>query len=76
MMEPEHAVPWLLKDGKLNSPMSLSHFLEDVPFYCLYDDVICERPIEPEEKNIHETAMATGEEEATSLTSSLWKAIW
>jgi hypothetical protein len=60
-MDVEHTIPLLLPGGKLNTPTSLGHYLEDVPFYCLYDDVKCERPIE-EEENLDETPVA----------SSLW----
>lgn len=73
MMDAEHATPLLLKDGKLDAPVSLCHFLEDLPFYCLYDDVECERPIELEEKTLHNPPVVAQEE---SLTTSLWNSIW
>jgi hypothetical protein len=68
-MDAEHATPLLLKDGKLDTPVSLGHFLEDVPFYRCYDDVKCERPIELEEKAMSEPVEADA---TPSLTSSLW----
>ena len=57
MMDVENATPLLLKDGKLDTPMSLTHFLETVPFYCLYDDVKCEIPVTDEEQAIHDTML-------------------
>jgi hypothetical protein len=68
-MDPEHATPLLLKDGKLGGPVSLGHFLEDVPFYCIYDDVKCDRDILEEEKHSHYTGPA--EQASTSLWGSV-----
>jgi hypothetical protein len=72
-MDAEHATPLLLRGGKLDTPVSLGHFLEDVPFYCLYDDVKCERPIELEEKAMNAPVEAV---EAESMTQTLWNSIW
>jgi len=63
----------LLSDGALTAPVSLAHFLEDVPMYALYDDIPCERPIELEEKEMCER---TPVEEAPSLTQSLWNSMF
>ena len=74
MIDAEHATPLLLKDGQLKTPVSLGHFLEDVPFYALYDDVKCERPIEPEEKELNEPVVEAPQEE--SVSQSLWNSLW
>lgn len=70
LMDAEHATPLLLRDGKLDKPVSLGHFLEDVPFYCVYDDITCERPIEPEEKALHDPP------EAAPASSSIWNSLF
>jgi hypothetical protein len=70
-MDPEHTTPLLLKDGKLGGPVSLGHFLQDIPFYCLYDDVKCERDILEEEKHSHYTAPV----ERAPSTTSLWGSV-
>ena len=72
IMDLEHATPLMMKGGKLDQPVSLGHFLKDVPFYCLYDDVICERPITVEEKAMNEPPVEVVE--AESLGQSLWNA--
>ena len=64
-MEPENSIPLLLKDAKLGSGVSLGHYLEDVPYYCLYDDVPCNRS--PDEIKSTDVTVDT-----QSLTSSLW----
>lgn len=74
MIERQNATPLLLKQAKLDSPVSLDHFLEDVPFYGLYDDVKCERPIELEEEKMHQVSI-TAPEEVASLTTSVWNTI-
>lgn len=73
MMEAKHATPLLLSAGKLDTPVSLDHFLEDVPFYCLYDDVKCERSIEVEEQKLHQVSVTPPEQ--TSSVSSVWNSI-
>lgn len=68
-MDAKMATPLLLAKGKLDTPVSLDHFLEDVPFYCLYDDVKCERPIEEEEHNMHKVSVTPPEQVSMS---SVW----
>jgi hypothetical protein len=72
MMDANNATPLLLTKGKLDTPVSLEHFLEDVPFYCLYDDVKCERPIEVEEHKMHQVSVTQPEQ---SSISSVWSSI-
>ena len=74
MIDEENATPLLLLKGALDTPVSLEHFLEDVPFYGLYDDVKCARPIELEEEKMHEVSV-TPPEQAASLTTSVWNSI-
>ena len=68
-MDAENSTPLMLPDGKLDSPVSLPHFLEDVPYYCLYDDVKCEREVEVREINAQPV-------EEQSTISTLWKSMF
>ena len=70
-MDPEFSTPLLLPDGKLDSPVSLPHFLEDVPYYCLYDDVKCEREVEVPEMNGKASPV-----EGESTISAIWKSMF
>lgn len=67
------ATPLLLRKGQLDSPVSLAHFLEDVPFYCLYDDIKCERQFGDEEQQMHQVSV-TAPEQASTI-SSVWSTI-
>jgi hypothetical protein len=69
MMDTKKATPLLLAKGNLDTPVSLDHFLEDVPFYCLYDDVKCERPIEVGEQKMHKVSVTPPEQVSMS---SVW----
>lgn len=68
-----NATPLLSTKGKLDTPVSLDHFLEDVPFYCLYDDVKCERQIEVEEQKLHQVSVTP--QDQTASISSMWNSI-
>ncbi len=72
-MDTKNATPLLLPKGQLDTPVSLDHFLEDVPFYCLYDDVQCEREIEVEEQKMHLISVTPPEQ--SSSISSVWSSI-
>mmetsp|Transcript_18609 Transcript_18609/g.51747 ORF Transcript_18609/g.51747 Transcript_18609/m.51747 type:complete len:394 (-) Transcript_18609:1031-2212(-) len=66
----------LTPEEQLNTAISLEHFLFDVPFYALYDDVKCEREI-PEPRAAEETGEGDGSlaslaGSATSFMKSLW----
>ena len=67
------STPLLLKKGQLDTPVSLDHFLEDVPFYCLYDDIKCERPFDDKEQQMHQVSV-TPPEQASGI-SSVWSTI-
>jgi hypothetical protein len=70
-MDPEHSIPLMLPDGKLSDGVSLAHYLRDVPYYCLYDDVKCERPRDILDTRVPEAAAAS-----TSIAGSLWNSIF
>jgi hypothetical protein len=70
-MDPEHSIPLMLPDGKLSDGVSLAHYLKDVPYYCLYDDVKCERPRDILDTRVPEAAAAS-----TSIAGSLWNSIF
>ena len=38
LLEPEQAMPFLMPEGQLDSPLDVDKFLKEVPFYSLYDD--------------------------------------
>ena len=73
MVDAENATPLLLAKGKLDTPVSLNHFLENVPFYCLYDDVKCERPIDILEQKLHYVSVTPPDQPAS--ISSIWTSI-
>ena len=75
-MDADHSTPLMLPDGKLDSPVSLGHFLEDVPYYALYDDVKCERPVEVFAKSTNGAAAATNGNGESSTISSLWNSMF
>lgn len=74
MMDVDNATPLLLKNGKLDTPMSLTHWLETVPFHCLYDDVKCDIPITDEEQAMHDHLLQSikdDEEKAAAGSQSI-----
>jgi hypothetical protein len=69
------ATPLLRKDGRLTSPVSLEHFLVDVPFFGVYDSLECKREIKEEERKLDTIALALPSVDGPSLTekaTSLW----
>ncbi|KAL3909940.1 MAG: hypothetical protein SGILL_007890, partial [Bacillariaceae sp.] len=73
------ATPLLRKDGQLSKPVSLEHFLVDVPFFEIYDNLECQRDITEEEANLDKIAHASPVvDEGPSLAekaTSLWGSI-
>jgi hypothetical protein len=62
------------KNGKLTSPVSLDHFLIDVPFFAVYDSVPCKRECTEEEIKLDSLAHQDPQkvESLANQASSLW----
>lgn len=73
MVDVERATPAMMEGGKLDAPVSLAHFLRDVPFYRLYDDIPCERELEPKEKEVLQPIASPS---AISMTQSFLNSIF
>lgn len=66
------AIPLLHKDGKLESAVSLDHFLIDTPFFGSYDSVPCSKKPTVEEVELHRIACTpTPAEDKNDVESSL-----
>jgi hypothetical protein len=65
------------KDGQLTTPVSLDHFLVDLPFCYVYDSIPCKREITPAEEELHNVAHTMPEEGPSIATqaSSLWSSV-
>ena len=73
----DQATALMRKDGLLTNPVSLDHFLIDLPFCYVYDNVPCKRDVTPEEEQLHKVAHTLPDEGPTIATqaSSLWSSV-
>lgn len=73
-VEPTHATALIRTDGQLSTPVSLDHFLVDLPFFYVYDMLPCTREVtvaELELDKLSHTMPETGPSLAEQA-SNLW----
>jgi hypothetical protein len=74
----DQATPLMRKDAKMTSAVCLDHFLLDLPFCYVYDNIPCKREVTPKEENLHKLAHVMPEEgpsiasQASATASNLW----